>query len=88
MRILQTNISEPLINLKQQNRLIIDFFYLLLKTSICGYQNTLAVPDHFSPHAVAVPTRYQTAKTTADVFFNNFIYYDIQNGYILTKVQT
>ena len=29
--------------------------------------------DHFTRYAIAIPTRNQTAKTTAEAFFNNFV---------------
>lgn len=47
--------------------------YLTLETSVGGYQHILVVTDHFSRYAQAFPTKNQTAKTTADVLFRNFM---------------
>ena len=47
--------------------------YLTLETSKGGYQHILVITDHFTKYAVAIPTRNQTAKTTADAFYNNFV---------------
>ena len=33
----------------------------------------LVIMDHFTHYAQAIPTRNQTARTTAEVLFNNFI---------------
>ena len=45
--------------------------YLTLKPSKDGIQNILIITDHLTKFAVAVPTKNQTAKTTA--LFNSFI---------------
>lgn len=46
--------------------------YLSLEPS-GNYANVLVITDHFSKFAVAVPTRNQTAKTTARVLYNEFV---------------
>ncbi len=46
--------------------------YLSLKVSKGGFENILVVTDHFSRYAQAIPTRNQTAKTTARVLFDHF----------------
>ena len=33
----------------------------------------LDITDHYTKYAIACPTRNQTAKTTADTFFNEFV---------------
>lgn len=47
--------------------------YLTLEPCKGGIQNVLVITDHFSKFSVAVPTRNQTSKTTADALFHNFI---------------
>ncbi|MEW8545658.1 MAG: DDE-type integrase/transposase/recombinase, partial [Candidatus Thiodiazotropha sp.] len=46
--------------------------YLSLERSKGGYENILVITDHFSRYAQAIPTRNQTARTTARVLFDNF----------------
>ena len=46
--------------------------YLALESS-GGYGNVLVITDHFSKFAQAIPTRNQTARTTAKVLFDNFV---------------
>ena len=48
------------------------YYYLLLKKSKGGYENILVITDHFTRYAQAIPTRKQTAQTTARVLFENF----------------
>lgn len=47
--------------------------YLSLERSKGGYESILVITDHFSRYAQAIPTRNQTAKTTARVLFDNFV---------------
>ena len=46
--------------------------YLSLERSKGGYENILVITDHFSRYAQAIPTRNQTARTTARVLYENF----------------
>jgi hypothetical protein len=46
--------------------------FLSLEPSL-GYENILIITDHFLKFAQAIPTKSQTAATTAQVFFQNFI---------------
>ena len=52
---------------------IICLDYLSLERSKGGVENVLVITDHFSRYAQAIPTRNQTARTTARVLFGNFI---------------
>ena len=47
--------------------------YLSLERSKGGFENILVITDHFSRYAQAIPTRNQTAKTTARVLFDHFV---------------
>ena len=46
--------------------------YLSLERSKGGYENILVITDHFSRYAQAIPTRNQTARTTARVLYEQF----------------
>ena len=47
--------------------------YLSLEMSKGRYENTLVITDHFTRYAMAFPTKNQTARTTANVLFNNCV---------------
>ena len=47
--------------------------FLKLEPSKGGIVNVLVITDHYTRYAQAFPTRNQTAATTADIFFNNFV---------------
>ena len=47
--------------------------YLTLEPSKGGIQNILVITDHFTKFSIAVPTKNQTARTTAEAIFNHFI---------------
>jgi transposase InsO family protein len=47
--------------------------YLTLEQSRGGYDNILVITDHYTKYAQAIPTKNQTAKTTARVLFDHFI---------------
>jgi len=50
--------------------------YLSLEMSKGGFENVLVITDHFSRYAQAIPTKNQTARTTAHALFHNyFVHY-------------
>lgn len=64
----------PLVNITSTYPLeIVCFDFLSLEPSKGGFGNILVVTDHFTKYAIAIPTRNQTAKTTAEAFYNNFV---------------
>ena len=44
-----------------------------LEMSSGGYEHILVITDHFTRYAQAIPSRNQTAKTTAKLLFDNFV---------------
>jgi len=69
-----TNIKAPLVNISSSYPLeLVGMDYLTLEPSKGGIGNVLVITDHFTRYAMAIPTRNQTAKTTAEAFFNNFV---------------
>ena len=68
------NDRAPLINIETSQPLeLVCMDYLSLERSKGGYDNILVITDHFTRYALAIPTKNQTAKTTAEAFFNNFV---------------
>ena len=47
--------------------------FLSLELSAGGYEHILVITDHFTRYAQAIPTKNQSAKTTARALFDNFI---------------
>ena len=69
-----TNERAPLVNINTTYPLeLVCFDYLTLEPSRGGISNILVITDHFTKYAMAIPTRNQTAKTTAEAFYNYFI---------------
>ena len=71
-----TTIRAPLVSTRNTQPLeLVSMDYLTLEVSRGGYQHILVITDHFTRYAQAIPTRNQTAKTTATVLLENFIYH-------------
>ena len=47
--------------------------FLGLEESKGGIKDILVITDHFTRYAIAIPTRNQTARVTAEALFHNFI---------------
>jgi len=69
-----TSSRAPLVSVNTSYPLeLVCFDFLTLEPSKGGIANILVITDHFTKYAVAVPTKNQTAKTTAEAFYNNFV---------------
>lgn len=69
-----TDVRAPLVNIKSTYPLeLVSTDFLTVDPCTGGIRNILVITDHFTEYAVAVHTKYQTAKTTAEALLNNFI---------------
>ena len=65
------NYTAPLVSIRTTSPLqLVCMDYLTLEPSKGKQQNILIITDHFTRYAQAIPTRNQTARTTAEVLFN------------------
>ena len=64
----------PLVNITSHYPLkLVCIDYLTLKQSQGNILNILVITDHFNRFAIAIPTKNQTAKTSADVLYREFV---------------
>lgn len=69
-----SNERAELVNIRTSEPLeLVCMDYLTLEPSKGGIQNILVITDHFTRYSIAVPTKNQTAKTTAEAIYNHFI---------------
>jgi transposase InsO family protein len=69
-----TAVRAPLVSIETSQPLeLVCMDFLTLEPSKGGQQYVLVITDHFTRYAQAYPYKNTTAKTTADLFFNNFV---------------
>ena len=65
--------AAELINIKSSSTMdLVCIDYLSLEMSKGRFEHILAITDHFTCYAMAVPTRKKTARTNDRVLFDNF----------------
>lgn len=69
-----THIRAPLVNFTTTYPLeLVAMDFLTVEPSKSGIESILVITVHFTKYALAIPCRHQTAKTTAEALYNQFI---------------
>ena len=69
-----TNQRAPLVSITSTQHLeIVSMDFLTLETSRGGFGHIFDITHHFTQYALAIPTKNQTARTTANALFHGFI---------------
>jgi len=78
----------PLVNISSSQPMqILCIDYLSLERSVGGYEYVLVITDHYTRYAKAIPTRNQTAATTARHLFDLMINdYGLPENYTVIRV--
>ena len=66
----------PLVSIRSTQPMeLVCIDFLTIEPSKGGIENVLIITDHFTRYAQAIPTRNQTAKTTAKALYDYFLHY-------------
>lgn len=69
-----TNTRAPLVSIQTTYPLeLVCMDFLTVDPCKGGFGNVLVITDHYTRYALAIPTKNQTARTTAEAFYNHFI---------------
>jgi len=80
------NNTAPLVNITTSFPLeLVCVNFLTLENSKCGFVSILVITDHLTEYEVAIPTKYQTARTITDAFTTISAY---QLEFILTNFKS
>jgi hypothetical protein len=71
----------PLVSIGTSPLQLVCMDYLTLEPSKGGQPNILIITNHFTRYAQAIQTINQTARTTAEVLFNNTYHYPVDGSW-------